>query len=88
LTDEVLFGDVSRRPELSPRDRGLVTIAVLIATRKLGALEARAKRTRGDPHARAAGCAIRVRASPCLVVNQIGAVRAAVGIDLGQQQQI
>jgi 4-carboxymuconolactone decarboxylase len=32
LTDEVLFGDVWRRPELSPRDRSLVTISVLIAT--------------------------------------------------------
>jgi 4-carboxymuconolactone decarboxylase len=34
LTDDVLFGDVLRRPELSPRDRSLVTIAVLIATGK------------------------------------------------------
>ncbi len=32
LTDEVLYGDVWRRPELSPRDRSLVTISVLIAT--------------------------------------------------------
>jgi 4-carboxymuconolactone decarboxylase len=31
LTDEVLFGDVWRRPELSPRDRSLVTVSVLIA---------------------------------------------------------
>jgi 4-carboxymuconolactone decarboxylase len=30
----VLFGDVWRRPELSPRDRSLVTISVLIATGK------------------------------------------------------
>jgi 4-carboxymuconolactone decarboxylase len=34
LTDEVLFGDVWRRPELSPRDRSLLTISVLIATGK------------------------------------------------------
>jgi len=34
LTDEVLFGDVWRRPELSPRDRSLLTITVLIATGK------------------------------------------------------
>jgi 4-carboxymuconolactone decarboxylase len=34
LTDEVLFGDVWRRPDLSPRDRSLVTISVLIATGK------------------------------------------------------
>jgi 4-carboxymuconolactone decarboxylase len=32
LTDDVLYGDVWRRPELSPRDRSLVTIAALIAT--------------------------------------------------------
>ena len=34
LTDDVLFGDVWRRPELSPRDRSLVTISALIATGK------------------------------------------------------
>jgi 4-carboxymuconolactone decarboxylase len=34
LTDDVLFGDVWIRPELSPRDRSLVTISVLIATGK------------------------------------------------------
>jgi 4-carboxymuconolactone decarboxylase len=34
LTDDVLFGDVWNRPELSPRDRSLVTVAVLIATGK------------------------------------------------------
>jgi 4-carboxymuconolactone decarboxylase len=34
LTDEVLFGDVWKRPELSPRDRSLVTVSVLIATGK------------------------------------------------------
>ncbi len=31
LTDEVLFGDVWARPELSPRDRSLITVAALIA---------------------------------------------------------
>jgi 4-carboxymuconolactone decarboxylase len=30
-TDEVLFGDVWERPELSPRDRSLVTISSLIS---------------------------------------------------------
>jgi 4-carboxymuconolactone decarboxylase len=34
LTDDVLFDDVWSRPELSPRDRSLVTISVLIATGK------------------------------------------------------
>ena len=39
LTDDVLFGDVWIRPELSPRDRSLVTISVLIATGKPAQLE-------------------------------------------------
>jgi 4-carboxymuconolactone decarboxylase len=33
-TDEVLYGDVWRRTELSARDRSLITISVLIATGK------------------------------------------------------
>jgi len=32
LTDDVLFGDIWERPELSKRDRSLITIAVLTAT--------------------------------------------------------
>ena len=32
LTDEVLFGDIWERAELSPRDRSLITVAALIAT--------------------------------------------------------
>ena len=31
LTDDVLFGDVWERPELSKRDRSLATVAVLVA---------------------------------------------------------
>jgi 4-carboxymuconolactone decarboxylase len=31
LTDDVLFGDIWERTELSPRDRSLVTVAALIA---------------------------------------------------------
>jgi len=38
LTDDVLYGDVWRRPDLSPRDRSLVTVAALIATGKLAPL--------------------------------------------------
>ena len=38
LTDDVLYGDVWRRPDLSPRDRSLVTITVLIATGKTAPL--------------------------------------------------
>jgi 4-carboxymuconolactone decarboxylase len=31
LTDDVLFADVWERPELSPRDRSLITVAALTA---------------------------------------------------------
>ena len=34
LTDDVLFADVWNRPELSARDRSLITVAVLTATGK------------------------------------------------------
>jgi 4-carboxymuconolactone decarboxylase len=34
LTENVLFGDVWERPELSKRDRSLITCAALIATGK------------------------------------------------------
>ena len=39
LTDDMLFADVWNRPELSPRDRSLITVAVLTAggnTEQLG----------------------------------------------------
>jgi len=32
LTEDVLFGDIWERAELSPRDRSLITLAALIAT--------------------------------------------------------
>jgi 4-carboxymuconolactone decarboxylase len=38
-TDAVLFGDVWKRLGLNPRDRSLVTVAVLIATSKTAQLE-------------------------------------------------
>jgi len=34
LTDKVLFGDVWERPELSKRDRSLITCTALVATGK------------------------------------------------------
>jgi len=34
LTDQVLFGDIWERPELSKRDRSLITCAALVATGK------------------------------------------------------
>jgi 4-carboxymuconolactone decarboxylase len=35
LTEKVLFGDVWERPELSKRDRSLITVAVLTALYRL-----------------------------------------------------
>ena len=32
LTDDVLFGEVWTRPELSPRDRSLITVASLLTS--------------------------------------------------------
>ena len=48
LTDDVLFGDVWRRSELSPRDRSLVTISVLIATGKPAQLAGHLNRALGN----------------------------------------
>ena len=48
LTDEVLFGDVWARPELSPRDRSLVTCAALVTNGSIEQLRGhlgRARRT-------------------------------------------
>jgi len=38
LTQQVLFGDVWERPELSKRDRSLVTVAALIAQYRVNEL--------------------------------------------------
>jgi 4-carboxymuconolactone decarboxylase len=35
LTDDLLFGDIWARPDLSPRDRSLITCAALVATGKV-----------------------------------------------------
>jgi 4-carboxymuconolactone decarboxylase len=37
-TDDVLFGDVWKRPGLSPRDRSLITVATLIAGYRMNEL--------------------------------------------------
>jgi 4-carboxymuconolactone decarboxylase len=47
-TTRVLFGDVYDRPELSARDRGLVTISVLIATGKPDQLQVHLGRALGS----------------------------------------
>lgn len=46
LTDEVLFGDIWERAELSPRDRSLITVAALIANGNTEQLSSHLKRAR------------------------------------------
>jgi 4-carboxymuconolactone decarboxylase len=43
-TDNVLFGDVWKRPGLSPRDRSLVTVATLVALYRTNELPHHLKR--------------------------------------------
>lgn len=43
-TDDVLFGDVWRRTQLSPRDRSLVTVASLVALYRHNELPSHLKR--------------------------------------------
>lgn len=44
LTDEVLFGDVWERPQLSKRDRSLITVASLVALNRSEQLRGHLKR--------------------------------------------
>ncbi len=48
LTDNVLFGDVWARPELSPRDRSLVTVSALIAMNRPDQLRSHMGRARDN----------------------------------------
>ena len=48
LTDDVLFGDVWERTELSPRDRSLVTVAALIANGNTEQLSSHLNRARAN----------------------------------------
>jgi 4-carboxymuconolactone decarboxylase len=43
-TDKVLFGDIWRRPNLSPRDRSLITVAALVAIYRINELPFHLKR--------------------------------------------
>jgi 4-carboxymuconolactone decarboxylase len=38
VTDEVLFGDIWRQPDLSPRDRSVVTVSSLISLYRINEL--------------------------------------------------
>ncbi|HEV7768496.1 MAG TPA: carboxymuconolactone decarboxylase family protein [Thermoanaerobaculia bacterium] len=46
LTDEVLFGDVWARPQLSPRDRSMVTVSALVAMNRPDQLRSHLVRAR------------------------------------------
>jgi 4-carboxymuconolactone decarboxylase len=48
LTDDVLYGDVWARPQLSPRDRSLVTISALIAMNRPDQLRSHIARARAN----------------------------------------
>jgi 4-carboxymuconolactone decarboxylase len=48
LTDNVLFGDVWARPDLSPRDRSLVTVSALIALNRPDQLRSHLARARDN----------------------------------------
>jgi 4-carboxymuconolactone decarboxylase len=48
LTDHVLFGDVWARPQLSPRDRSLVTVSALIALHRPDQLRSHLARARDN----------------------------------------
>jgi 4-carboxymuconolactone decarboxylase len=48
LTDDVLYGDVWARPQLSPRDRSLVTISALIAMNRPDQLRSHLVRARDN----------------------------------------
>jgi 4-carboxymuconolactone decarboxylase len=46
LTDEVLFGDVWARPQISPRDRSLITCAALVTNGSIEQLRGHLDRAR------------------------------------------
>lgn len=48
LTDDVLFGDIWEREELSPRDRSLVTVASLITSGSTEQLHGHVARARAN----------------------------------------
>lgn len=48
ISDNVLFGDVWQRPQLSPRDRSLVTVAALIALYRQNELPFHLKKALGN----------------------------------------
>lgn len=47
-TEDVLFGDLWLRPELSPKERSLITVAALVAGNHTGQLPYHLSRARGN----------------------------------------
>lgn len=48
LTQDLLFGDIWQRPELSPRERSLVTVSALVALYRLEQLPSHLQRARDN----------------------------------------
>ncbi|GLQ98566.1 carboxymuconolactone decarboxylase family protein [Dyella mobilis] len=48
LTDQVLFGDIWQRPELSPRERSLITVSALVALNRIEQLPFHLRRARDN----------------------------------------
>ncbi|MCM5680437.1 carboxymuconolactone decarboxylase family protein [Schlegelella sp. S2-27] len=48
LSDRILFGDVWQRPQLSPRDRSLITVAALVSMYRLEQLPFHLERALGN----------------------------------------
>ena len=48
LTDTVLFGEICKRPGLSPRDRSLVTVSALVAMNRPDQLRSHLQRARDN----------------------------------------
>jgi 4-carboxymuconolactone decarboxylase len=48
VTDQVLFGDIWQRPQLSPRERSLATVAVLVALHRSEQLPFHLRRARDN----------------------------------------
>lgn len=48
MTDDVLFGDIWKRPGLSPRDRSLVTVSALVTMNRPDQLRSHLRRARDN----------------------------------------
>ncbi len=67
LRDDVLFGDVWEHPDLSKRDRSLITVAMLAALYRTDEMRGHMQRTEGADHPRGVLCRLALRGKrwPC-----------------------